>query len=266
MDTTGKTIVVIGSGSTASTMIPALAKTAAHVTMLQRSPGFFFPPPQDDPFETVLKSLNLPPEWEYEALRRRALQFGDAFSRRCKAEPEATARDLIAAVAAQLPPGFDVAKHFTPRYRPWRQRVAQTPNGDFFAAISAGKASVVTDEIDHFTATGLTLKSGQTLQADMIVTATGFKISVLGGIAFSADGTPIDPAQTVNWRGMMFTDLPNLAWVFGYLRAAWTPRIELVADVVFRLMAQMEATGTTKVVPIIPPGSGANAPPALHRP
>ena len=217
------------------------------------TPGYFCPPFPEYEFETTLNKLDVPDTWRHQILRQKALYDAEAFSRRCKRDPEGTARDLIDAVAGQLPPGFDVARHFTPRYRPWRQRVALVPNGDFFAAIRSGKADVVTDEIESFTATGLLLKSGQTLDADIIVTATGFRISVLGVIAFRLDGQPVDPADTVTWRGMMFTDLPNLAWVFGYLRAAWTPRVELVADMVLRLMAHMQATGTTKVVPILRP-------------
>lgn len=257
LETSGKRVVVIGSGSTASTLIPALARDAAHVTMLQRSPGYFFPPFPTDTFEAVLTSLDLPPDWQHEILRRKAMRDSEDFDRRCKRDPEGAARDLIAAVAAQLPPGYDVQRHFTPRYRPWRQRVALVPQGDFFAAIRSGRAEVVTDEIDLVTAQGIRLKSGTTLPADIIVTATGFRIKALGGIQFSVDDRRIDPAQTVTWRGMMFTELPNLAWVFGYLRAAWTPRVELVAAMVLRLLAHMDASGTTQVLPMLGPAEAA---------
>ena len=238
-------------GSTASTLVPALAPTAAHVTMLQRSPGYFFPAFPDDSFELTLSSLKLPPDWQHEILRQKMMRDSEAFDQRCKRDPEGATRDLIASVAAQLPPGYDVARHFTPRYRPWRQRIALVPEGDLFAAIRAGHASVVTEEIDHVVPPGVVLKSGETLQADIIVTATGFRIAVLGGIAFSVAGRRIDPAETVTWRGMMFTELPNLAWVFGYLRGSWTPRVELVADMVLRILTHLEETGTARVVPTL---------------
>lgn len=146
-----------------------------------------------------------------------------------------------------LGPDYDIDTHFTPRYRPWRQRIAFIPDADLFKGIASGKASVVTDEIERFTATGIQLKSGKTLDADIVVTATGFHLSVMGDIAFSIDGKPLDFADTVTYRGMMFTGVPNLAWVFGYLRASWTLRADLVADFVCRLLTHMQQTGARRV-------------------
>jgi cation diffusion facilitator CzcD-associated flavoprotein CzcO len=151
-----------------------------------------------------------------------------------------------------LPEGYDM-RHFTPQYRPWRQRLAFVPDGDLFAGICAGKASVVTGEIDHFIAGGIVLKSGETLEADLIVAATGFNLSPLGDIAFRIDGQPLDFSQTVTWRGMMFTGVPNMVWVFGYFRASWTLRADLVADFVCRLLSHMDAKGLTSVVPALRP-------------
>jgi cation diffusion facilitator CzcD-associated flavoprotein CzcO len=152
-----------------------------------------------------------------------------------------------------LGPDYDIATHFTPSYRPWRQRIAFVPDADLFQGIKSGKASVVTDEIDRFTKQGILLKSGKTLEADIIVTATGFNLNVLGDIAFAIDGKPLDFADTVTYRGMMFTGVPNMAWVFGYFRASWTLRTDLVADFVCRLLAHMKNKGVKKVVPALRP-------------
>ena len=251
----GQRVVVIGSGATAATLIPAIADTCAHVTMLQRSPTYFITGRNANELADTLRQLDIPPEWTHEIVRRKVLFDQAAFSRRCAAEPDAAKHDLLAGVLTALGPGFEdvVAQHFTPRYRPWRQRIAFVPNADLFQSIRSGKASVVTDEIDAFTETGLQLASGATLDADIIVTATGFNLSVLGDIAFSIDGQPLDFARTVAWRGAMFTGVPNLAWVFGYLRASWTLRADLVGDFVCRLLNHMDQTGATVVVPTLRP-------------
>ena len=156
-------------------------------------------------------------------------------------------------VRAALPPGFDVETHFTPRYLPWRQRIAFLPDGDLFQAISAGQASIVTDEIETFTETGITLKSGDELEADIIVTATGFNLSVLGDIAFTIDGELLDFADTVTYRGIMFAGVPNLVWVFGYFRASWTLRVDLVSDFVIRLLRHMDELSARRVTPRLRP-------------
>jgi cation diffusion facilitator CzcD-associated flavoprotein CzcO len=169
------------------------------------------------------------------------------FTRKCFEEPELAKSDLLGAVRAYLGPDYDIDTHFTPKYRPWRQRIAFVPDGDLFKAIAAGKAVVVTDEIERFTANGILLKSGKELTADIIVTATGFNLNVLGDINFIIDGKPLIFANTVTYRGMMFTGVPNMVWVFGYFRAAWTLRADLVADFVCRLLKQMEAKRTKHV-------------------
>ena len=161
-------------------------------------------------------------------------------------------KELIGQISAILGPEY-TAKHFTPTYRPWRQRIAFVPDADLFEGIKSGKASVVTDEIERFTEDGIQLKSGDVLKADIIVTATGFDLCVLGDIAFTIDGRPLDFADTVTYRGMMFTGVPNLAWVFGYFRASWTLRTDLVADFVCRLLAHMKEKGVHKVTPTLRP-------------
>lgn len=252
LDYAGKRVIVIGSGATAATVIPEMAKTAAHVTMLQRSPTYFMPAANENEMANTLKALNVDDAWIHEIVRRK-INFDMAeTTRRCVEEPDVIAAEWREGVRALLPEGYDM-KHFTPTYQPWRQRLAFVPEGDLFAGISAGKASVVTDEIDHFTKTGIALKSGASLDADIIVAATGFNLNVLGDIDFSIDGKPLDVSQTVIWRGMMFTGVPNLVWVFGYLRASWTLRADLIADFVCRLLGHMEAKGAKSVMPALRP-------------
>ena len=246
-------MVVIGSGATAATLIPAIADECAHVTMLQRSPTFFRVGRNAIELAETLRQLQVKEEWIHEIVRRKILFEQDAFTRRCLAEPEQVKKELIGQITAVLGPDYDVETHFTPQYRPWRQRIAFVPDADLFEGIKSGKASVVTDEIDRFTQNGILLKSGKELEADIIVTATGFNLCVLGDIAFSIDGKPLDFADTVTYRGMMFTGVPNMAWVFGYFRASWTLRTDLVADFVIRLLAHMKQKGAKKVTPALRP-------------
>ena len=192
-------------------------------------------------------------KWIHEITRRKILFDQDAFTRKTFEEPEAAKKDLLSAVEAYLGKDYDIATHFTPKYRPWRQRIAFIPDGDLFQGIKSGKASVVTDEIDRFTEKGILLKSGKELEADIIVTATGFNLSANGDIEFAVDGKPLDFADTVTYRGMMFTGVPNLVWVFGYFRASWTLRVDLVADFVCRLLTHMKETGAKKVTPQLRP-------------
>jgi cation diffusion facilitator CzcD-associated flavoprotein CzcO len=247
--TEGKKIVVIGSGATAATLIPNLK--CAHVTMLQRSPTYFRTGRNAIELAEELRRLQVKEEWIHEIVRRKILFEQDWFTKRSFTEPEAVKQELLGAVSAVLPEGYDVGKHFTPSYRPWRQRIAFVPDADLFQAIKSGKASVVTDEIDRFTEKGILLKSGEVLEADIIVTATGFNLSILGDIAFEIDGKPLDFSDTITYRGMMFTGVPNMAWVFGYFRASWTLRTDLVADFVCRLLGHMKAKGAKKVVPTL---------------
>lgn len=249
----GKKVVVIGSGATAATLVPAIADDCAHVTMLQRSPTYFRTGRNAIEITETLRQLQVDETWIHEITRRKILYDQDVFTRRTFIEPEAVKKDLLAAVEAYLGPDYDIATHFTPTYRPWRQRIAFIPDGDLFQGIKAGKASVVTDEIDRFTETGILLKSEQALEADIIITATGFNLSATGDIAFSIDGQPLNFSDTVTYRGMMFTGVPNLVWVFGYFRASWTLRVDLVADFVCRLLRHMKEIGASKVTPALRP-------------
>lgn len=243
----GKKVVVIGSGATAATLVPAIAGDVEHVTMLQRSPTFFRAARNADDLADTLRRLEVDESWIHEIVRRKILHDQDVFTRRSFEEPEKVKNELLAGVRAHLGPEFDMATHFTPSYRPWRQRIAFVPDGDLFKGICSGKASVVTDEIDRFTPRGILLNSGRELEADIVVTATGFHLNALGDIAFEIDGKPLDFAETVTYRGMMFTGVPNMAWVFGYFRASWTLRSDLVADFVCRLLNHMKGRQARRV-------------------
>jgi len=247
LDCKAKSVVVIGSGATAATIIPAIADDCTHVTMLQRSPTFFITGRNAIDLAETLRQLQIDEAWIHEIVRRKILFDQATFTGRCVAEPEVVSQELIGVIRNLLGPNYDVETHFTPSYRPWRQRIAFVPEADLFKSIANGKASVVTDEIERFNETGILLKSGQQLAADIIVAATGFNISVLGDIDFVIDGKPLVFSDTVTYRGMMFTGMPNLAWVFGYFRASWTLRSDLVADFVCRLLKHMAETGAKKV-------------------
>ncbi len=253
LDYTGKRVVVIGSGATAATVVPAMAGGAAHVTMLQRSPTFFRTGRNAIELAETLRELQVDETWIHDIVRRKILFDQSAFTDMCFEKPEAVKQELLGQVRKLLGPDYDVEKHFTPAYRPWRQRIAFVPDADLFKGIAEGMASVVTDEIERFTETGILLKSGETLEADLIVTATGFNMNVMGDIAFTLDGKPLAFNDTVTFRGMMFTGVPNLAWVFGYFRASWTLRSELIADFVCRLLKHMQATGAKSVEPALRP-------------
>jgi cation diffusion facilitator CzcD-associated flavoprotein CzcO len=253
LDYRDKRVVVIGSGATAATIIPAMAPDCAHITMLQRSPTYFRIGRNAIDIADELRRLQVDESWIHEIVRRKILYEQAAFTRRCLTEPEAVTRELLAGVRHLLGPEYDIERHFTPRYRPWQQRLAFVPDGDMFQGIARGKASVVTDEIERFVERGIALKSGTTLEADVVVTATGFNLCVLGDIAFRVDGRPLVFADTVTYRGMMFTGVPNLAWVFGYFRASWTLRADLVADFVCRLLKHMKAKGARRVVTALRP-------------
>lgn len=187
-------------------------------------------------------------------MRRKVLADQKAVIDLSVEEPELVKAELIGAAREYLGDGYDIDKHFTPSYRPWRQRIAKVPDGDLFRGIASGEASVVTDRIDRFTEHGVRLESGDELAADIIITATGFNLSVLGDIAFTVDGEPLNFADTITYRGTMFTGLPNLAWVFGYFRASWTLRADLISDFVCRLLRHMDERGATTVVPALRPG------------
>jgi cation diffusion facilitator CzcD-associated flavoprotein CzcO len=253
LDYAGKNVVVIGSGATAATLIPAIAGDCRHVTMLQRSPTWFRTGRNAIPLADELRQLQVDETWIHEIVRKKILYEQAVFTRRSFTEPEKVAAELLAAVRAHLGPGYDVATHFTPRYRPWRQRLAYIPDGDLLQAIRAGKASVVTDAIETFVERGILLRSGKTLEAELVITATGFHLSVLGDIDFAIDGRPLVFSDTVTYRGMMFTGIPNMAWVFGYFRASWTLRADLVADFACRLLNHMRQKGARSVMPALRP-------------
>jgi cation diffusion facilitator CzcD-associated flavoprotein CzcO len=252
LDYKDKRVIIIGSGATAATLAPAIAGDCEHVTILQRPPTYFVPGRNANELADTLRQLEIDETWIHEIVRRKILFDQSQFTRRAFEEPEAVKQELLAGVRAFLPEE-QVAEHFMPSYRPWRQRIAFVPDGDLFQGIRAGKASVVTDEIDRFTETGIRLKSGKLLEADIIITATGFNLNVLGDIAFSLDGQPLDLSKTVTYRGMMFTGVPNLVWVFGYFRASWTLRADLIADFVCRLLKHMQAKGARRVTPALRP-------------
>ncbi len=247
LDYAGKNVVVIGSGATAATLIPAIANECGHVTMLQRSPTYFIPGRNVNDLADTLRELQIDETWIHEIVRRKILFDQAKFTQRSFEEPEAVKRELLGLVRAYLGNDYDIETHFTPHYRPWRQRIAFVPDGDIFQGIRAGKASVVTDEIESFTERGILLKSGEELQADIVITATGFNMNVLGDINFAIDGKPLAFSDTVTYRGMMFTGVPNMLWVFGYFRASWTLRADLLADFVCRLLAHMEKRGAKRV-------------------
>jgi cation diffusion facilitator CzcD-associated flavoprotein CzcO len=253
LDYKDKNVVVIGSGATAATLLPAIANDCAHVTMLQRSPTYFLTGRNAIALAEELRVLGIQEEWIHEIVRRKILYEQNVFTRRAFTEPEKVKQELLGAVRAELGPDYDIATHFTPSYRPWRQRIAFVPDADLFKGIASGKASVVTDEIERFTETGIQLKSGKALKADIIITATGFHLNVLGDIEFSIDDKPLVFSDTVTYRGMMFTGVPNMVWVFGYFRASWTLRADLVADFVCRLLKHMDAKGARRVMPALRP-------------
>lgn len=253
LDYKGKNVVAIGSGATTATVVPAIAADCAHVTVLQRSPTYFIPGRNENPMADQLRVLGIDETWIHEIVRRQILYFQDEFTRRAVEDSETVKDELLAGVRQFLPDDYDIDPHFTPSYRPWRQRIAFVPDGDLFKGIASGKASMVTDEIERFTENGILLKSGQALEADIIITATGFNLSVLGGITLSLDNKPINFADTVTYRGMMFTGVPNMAWVFGYFRASWTLRVDLIGDFVCRLLKHMDERGLKSVTPSLRP-------------
>jgi cation diffusion facilitator CzcD-associated flavoprotein CzcO len=248
----GKKIVVIGSGATAATMVPAMVHGGAeHVTMLQRSPTYYSATPSENAVADALRSVDTPPEWVHEIIRRLTLKQGAEDNEAVRNDPEAAGRQAVELVRSALPVGYDVEKHFTPTYPLWSQRVCRVPEGDLFQAISAGDASVVTDVVGKFVPSGIEVGSGEVLNADIIVTATGFDLSVMGDIPFAVDGIPVDWSTSVTYHGTMFTGVPNLAYTFGYWRASWTLRVDLVCDLVCRLLNRMETLGVSMVTPTL---------------
>jgi monooxygenase len=259
LDVTGKRVVVIGSGATAVTLVPALAEAAARVTMLQRSPSYILSLPGRDRIADLLRKL-LPEQRAYAAVRRKNIGIATALYSLCRRRPRLARALLRNGVVKRLPAGYDVDTHFTPAYAPWDQRMCLVPDGDFFAAIRSGKAEVVTDHIEAFTATGLRLRSGTTLDADVIVTATGLNLLVLGGIELTVDGQAVVIPERVAYKGMMLDGVPNLAFALGYTNASWTLKVDLVSRYVARLLSTMAQRGDAIVTPRLPPEPMETAP------
>ncbi|MDY6828105.1 MAG: NAD(P)/FAD-dependent oxidoreductase [Pseudomonadota bacterium] len=253
LDYRGKKVVVIGSGATAATIVPAMAKDVEHITMLQRSPTYFTPGANRNELADLLRDLDVPAEWIHEIVRRKVLKDTANIARLAFEQPEALKQQLIGVVRQELGEDYDVDTHFTPKYMPWRQRLAFVPNGDLFEGIRSGKASVATGHIESFNEKGVLLQSGEQLDADIIVTATGFDLCVLGDVVFEIDGEPVDFADTVTYRGCMFSGVPNMAWIFGYFRASWTLRADLVCELVCRMFRLMDEKGAKVVTPQLRP-------------
>jgi cation diffusion facilitator CzcD-associated flavoprotein CzcO len=253
LDYKGKTVLIIGSGATTATLAPAIAADCEKVIVLQRSPTYFWTGRNANEVADMLRQLEIDETWIHEIVRRKVLFDQEAVTRLSFEQPEFLRDELINNVKAHLPEGYPVETHFAPKYRPWQQRLAFVPDGDLFEGIKAGKAEMVTDQIDHFTEKGILLESGTELEADIIITATGFNLSVLGDIAFTIDGTPLDFADTITYRGMMFTGIPNMLWVFGYFRASWTLRADLIGDFTCRLLNHMDELGVKRVEPQLRP-------------
>jgi len=242
LDYAGKKVVVIGSGATAVTLIPAMVEDAAHVTMLQRTPSYIMPVPKQDALANLFKRV-LGDERGYALTRRKNIAQQRAVWAFCQRHPK-LARKIIRTVnAKQLPEGYAVDEHFNPPYNPWDQRLCAVPDGDLFKAIRSGKASVVTDRIATFTENGILLESGEELEADVIVTATGLNLQLFGGMKLSIDGRPVDPAETVVHRGMMLSGVPNFSIAIGYTNSSWTLKIGLVCEYFCKLLAHMDSHG-----------------------
>lgn len=246
-DYSGKKVVVIGSGATAVTLVPAMTDKASHVTMLQRSPSYVISVPQQDIMVKALRKF-LPEKIAYRIIRGRNISITLGIYQFCIRFPKLARKVLQWGVKAQLPKDFDMS-HFTPKYNPWDQRLCAVPLGDMFKSLKKGTSSVVTDHIDRFVDNGILLKSGKVLEADIIVTATGLKIQMLGKIKASLDGVPINPHDSMSYRGAMMENVPNFAMVFGYTNSSWTLKADLIGDYVARLLKHMDDKGVRQVTP-----------------
>lgn len=244
LDFNGKRVVVIGSGATAVTIVPAMAaEGAAHVTMLQRSPTWFVSRPAKDRFANTLRKL-LPGKLAYSITRFKNINWQNYFFNLTQRKPQKVRDKLLELTTKELPAGYDVGTHFTPRYNPWEQRLCLVPDSDFFQAIHQGKAEVVTDHIEHFDEGGIVLKSGKRLDADIVVTATGLNMEIMSGVRIVVDGEETRVSQHFSYKGCMYSDIPNLASSFGYSNASWTLKADLIAEYVARLLNHMKASGT----------------------
>ncbi|CAA9496385.1 MAG: Monooxygenase, flavin-binding family [uncultured Sphingomonadaceae bacterium] len=254
-DYSGRRVVVIGSGATAVTLVPEMAKHAAHVTMLQRSPTYIVARPAEDAVANWLRR-RLPGRLAYRLTRWKNVLLGLAFYQLARRRPGKVRENILKGVREHLGPDHDVDTHFTPSYNPWDQRLCLVPDADLFGAIKNGSASVVTDHIERFTPDGIRLKSGKELPADVIVAATGLKLQLLAGVRFSLDGRPVKLPDQLMYKGMMFSDVPNLAFCFGYTNASWTLKSDLTCEYVCRLLNHMGKRGLDLCVPRRDPDAG----------
>lgn len=252
IDLKDKQVVVIGSGATAATLIPNICDSCAHVTMLQRSPTYFWTGENRNELADRLRLLQLPEDWVHEIVRRDLLETQREIQHAAASFPDLAKDELLKVVREHV--GDELTeKHFTPTYRPWQQRLAYVPDADLFRAVNDGKASIVTDHIECFVAEGIRLASGATLEADLIVTATGFNLLPVGGIELSVNGERLSPSDTFTYRGMMLSGVPNFLMMFGYLRTSWTMRVDLVADYLCRLLNHMDGQSARSVTPLLRP-------------
>ena len=248
LDYAGKRVVVIGSGATAVTIVPSMAENAAHVTMLQRSPTYMVSRPDHDALANRMRKV-LPEKIAYNITRFKNTWRQQLVYNKTRTDPDKVKNLLLGGIQLELGADYDIAKHFTPNYNPWDQRLCLVPNGDFFKAMREGKASVVTDHIASFTETGIQLASGEHLEADVIVTATGLELVTLGEMDFIVDGKQVDFSQTWTYKGFAYSDIPNMASTFGYINASWTLRSDLTAEYVCRLLNHMHKKGVAQCTP-----------------
>ncbi|KAA1170839.1 NAD(P)/FAD-dependent oxidoreductase [Marinobacter salinexigens] len=247
-DYSGKKVVVVGSGATAITVVPAMAEKAASVTMLQRSPSYIMAMPDTDRISMVLNKF-LPKETVFKMARKRNILFQRGLYLACAKWPNAMRKIMLRHMRRQVGPNVDM-RHFTPKYNPWEQRLCAAPDGDFFESLRSGKSSIVTDHIDHFSETGIVLKSGETLDADVVVTATGLDVQLMGGLQLKLDGEDVDMPKKLIYKGIMMQDVPNYGWIFGYTNAPWTLKCDIGGQYLCRLFEQMEKRGAKVVRPV----------------
>jgi monooxygenase len=259
LDYRNKKVVVIGSGATAMTLVPAMADKVEHITMLQRSPTYVASRPYEDGLNNFLRKI-LPERWAYAFTRWKNISLQQQLYKRTRSDPEKVRNMLLDRVRKGLGPDYDIDTHFTPSYSPWDQRLCLIPDDDLFVAINSGKASVVTDHIDQFTERGILLKSGQELEADIIVTATGLEMVALGEAAFSVDGVAVDFSKTWTYKGLMFSGLPNLVNTFGYINASWTLGADLTAEYFCQLINEVDQQGADQVTPQLRPSDADMTP------
>jgi len=250
LDYTDKRVVVIGSGATAMTLVPAMASTVGHITLLQRSPTYVVSRPAIDPFAKKMRKY-LPSKVAHRVTRFKNTTMQQTVYKKTRTKPDEIKKLLLGAVRAELGPDYDVDKHFTPSYNPWDQRLCLVPDSDLFVAIRSGKASIVTDTIKTFTETGIELASGEHLDAEIIITATGLNLVTLGEMDFVVDGIPVDFAKTWTYKGFAYSGIPNLASSFGYINASWTLRADLTCEYVCRLLNHMAKTDTSVCTPTL---------------